>query len=551
MTSESAINERRLRTLSDLTKRISLGNRLDDCFGLIREALSRNQRDIPFAVLFLADAGGRLGEPAFCSGLPGAQAISIPLHAGDGNDEHPVARAVRTAEPQLFRARAICGETASCDGCAEREQALALPFLLPGQSQPRGVLVVGINPDQPFDTTYRMFLELVAAHIATAVAHAEAVGAERRKVASRTQALQTASKLLSAVFDRAPGAIAITDLDGRFVRANPAYQRLVGYGESELIGRSMQDLADPDDFTRKEALLQQLLRGERASFELEMRYLRRDGWVIWVNNFVSVIDDEQRRPRYFVKIAQDITDRKRTERELLVSRNELRVLYDRLQSVRETERAALAREVHDQLGQILSAAKIDIKLLEDDIRRRDTVLSRRKVSTELRSARGTLDKAILLVRQIATELRAVELEEQGLYAAVEWHARDFERRTRITCHVTLPADLPEPQGAAATALFRIFLEAMTNVLRHANAGQVWISVMPRGRNMLLRVRDDGSGISRQRVRSAHSIGIIGMRERAALVEGRLLLGPLRNGGTLVSARIPMGAAHDTQGGNRT
>lgn len=547
MTLESIINERRLRTLSDLTKRIPLQDAPDEGFDLIRDALARNRHDIPFAVLYLADAAGSFSQAAFCSGLAGAQAVSISLRARDSEDEHPVARAVRTVEPQLFAARMICGPGAACDGCAGRQQAFALPFLLPGQAQARGVLVVGLNPAQDFDTNYRMFLELVASHIATAVAHADAIGAERRRVASRTQALRTASKLLSAVFDRAPGAIAITDIDGRFVRANAAYQRLVGYAENELVGRSMQELADPEDDARKQALLQELRDGRRTSFELEMRYVRRDGWVIWVSNFVSVIDDEQRRPRYFVKITQDITDRKRAEREILASRNALSALYDRLQSVRETERVALAREVHDQLGQILSAAKIDIKLLEDDLRPKDTVLSRRKISTELRSARRTLDKAIQLVRQIATELRAPDIEDQGLHAAIAWHVRDFERRTKIRCHLVLPAGAPEPAGEAASALFRIFQEAMTNVLRHAKASQVWISVTHRKHAVLLRVRDDGAGISRKHARSAHSIGLVGMRERASLVEGRLLIGPARGGGTLVSAKIPITAAEPHEG----
>jgi len=360
-----------------------------------------------------------------------------------------------------------------------------------------------------------------------------------RGVAVRTQALQQAGKLLAAVFDRAPGGIAITDLEGRFIRANAAYQKLVGYTEQALLSLSMQSVAEPEDFETKKVQLTRLLRGECDSFEMELRYIRADGRMIWVNNHLSIIDDEEGRPRYFVKIAQDITDRKRAEQEILASQSELRSLYERLQAVREEERVALAREVHDQLGQVLSAAKIDIKLLEDEVRPRNAPLSRRKITAELRSARRTLDKAIELVRDIATDLRAPELEEQGLYAAIEWHARDFERRTRIKCTVAFPPDVREPRGPLAMALFRIFQEAMTNVLRHAKACNVWVSIARRGGSVLLRVRDDGIGIPSWSIRDKRSIGLKGMRERAVIAKGRLVVGRMLAGGTLVAVRLPL------------
>lgn len=402
-------------------------------------------------------------------------------------------------------------------------------FIMRCYPAPQGVIVFGddITERKQAEQTLRM-------------AHAQL----ECSVAARTQALQEASKLLAAVFDRAPGGIAITDVEGNFVRANAAYQKLVGYSEEELLSRTMENLTHPDDYESKKSLFAQLLRGECHSFEMELRYIRSDGRTIWVNNFMSTIDDEAHRLRYFVKIAQDITDRKRAEQEILSSQAALRTLYERLQTVREEERVALAREVHDQLGQVLSAAKIDIKLLEDDVRTKGASLSRRRISVELRSARRSLDEAIRLVRDIATELRAPVIEEQGLYEAIRWHARDFERRTRIRCSVTLPHDLQQPRGAIAVALFRIFQESMTNVLRHAKASQVWVSLARRGRSVLLRVRDDGVGLSPRRARSAHSIGLAGMRERAALAKGRLVVGRLRTGGTLVSARMPLEEEND-------
>jgi PAS domain S-box-containing protein len=363
------------------------------------------------------------------------------------------------------------------------------------------------------------------------------LGLEHR-VELRTEELRHANRLLAAMFDRAPGGIAITDTRGGFVHANPAYQALLGYSERALIGRGIAELAEPDDYPAAAAQLGSLLDGDIDSCQMELRFRRADGSLVWVHNFMSLIEDEQGRPRYFVLIAKDITERKRVEVERGAAQEELNVLYERLQTVREAERTALAREVHDQLGQILSAAKIDVKLLEDDILQHGAALAPETIVTELRSACATLDRAMQMVRQIATELRAPELDGQGLYAAIEWHARDFERRTRIRTHVELGAGLEQPVRGAAEALLRIFQEAMTNVLRHAHAANVWVSVERRADALLLRVRDDGAGIGRQRARTVQSLGITGMRERAALAGGRLMIGPLRPSGTLVSALIP-------------
>ncbi len=355
----------------------------------------------------------------------------------------------------------------------------------------------------------------------------------------RTEELRHANQLLAAVFDRAPGGIALTDTDGRFVRANPAYQALVGHAEQALIGTSIAALVEPDDYAAMAREVAAVRQGGADAGQMELRLRRADGAVIWMHNFVSLIEDEQGRPRYFVQIAKDITERKRVEAERVAAQVELNVLYERLQTVREAERNALAREVHDQLGQTLSAAKIDVRLLADDLVLHGAALAPEKIIAELRSACATLDRAMQLVRDIATELRAPELDGQGLYAAIEWHARDFERRTRIRIHTELGAGLAQPARPVAEALLRIFQEALTNVLRHAHASVVCVSVERRAGALLLRVRDNGAGIARARVRTMGSLGITGMRERAALAGGRLAVGKLAAGGTLVSALVPM------------
>lgn len=370
-------------------------------------------------------------------------------------------------------------------------------------------------------------------------AHAEL----ESRVLERTRDLDSANALLEAVFDRSPAGIVMADFNGRIVRANAAFERLVGLDGQQLRGQTIERLADPSDAALNQMLLDQLRAGDTDSFLIEMRYRRPDGSMTWVENFVGTINGDDGRPRYIVKIVQDISARKAAADEVLASRNELRFLYDWLQHVRKDERLALAREVHDQLGQILSAAKIDIKLLLDDIAASGAGLPRRKLVAELSSASDTLDHAIDSARSIAVQLRPPEIDSQGLYSAIDWHARDFERRTRVQVVLDLPGPTGGPTCAGAAALFRILQEALTNVLRHARATCVAISVKRRGGRILLRVRDNGVGIA-ARVRPAGTLGLVGMRERADLAHGRVGIRRLASGGTLLSALLPVSNFHE-------
>lgn len=359
------------------------------------------------------------------------------------------------------------------------------------------------------------------------------------RVIRRTAELRTAKELVCAVFDRAPGGMALLDLQRNCIRVNGAYRRLIGHGEEAQAGIALKERVDAADWVRMDAMLDRLAEGACESFELEARYVRLDGTRFWASCFFSVIREEDGRPSYFVKIMQDVSDRKRAEARVRESQLELRNLYARLQQAREEERLKLARDVHDQLGQILSAAKIDIKLLEDDVHRQEVPIPRRTLLSELRSARNALDRAIETVRGIATELRYPALEDHGLFGAVRLHAQEFASRSRIRCEVSIREEAGEPCRAAATALFQICQEAMTNVMRHAQAKEVRIDIRERRGILLMRITDDGIGIPRSMARNARSIGLQGMRERAALVRGQLLIRRLQTGGTHLVVRVPL------------
>jgi signal transduction histidine kinase len=232
-------------------------------------------------------------------------------------------------------------------------------------------------------------------------------------------------------------------------------------------------------------------------------------------------------------IYRDITRRKQAEEELQRSFRQLRELAARLQSVREEERARVAREIHDELGQALTAIKIDLASLMRTLR-----ADQEKELEKAESILRLLDQTILSVRRIATELRPGILDDLGLVAAVEWAAEEFEARTGTRCRLDLPDGDIVIDPERTTAIFRIFQETLTNVTRHAEATQVEGRLGREDGNIVLEVRDNGRGIGPEQLSAGRSIGILGMRERALLLGGELTISGNPGEGTIVRLRIP-------------
>jgi signal transduction histidine kinase len=215
------------------------------------------------------------------------------------------------------------------------------------------------------------------------------------------------------------------------------------------------------------------------------------------------------------------------------SHNQLRALAARLQTVREDERTRAAREIHDELGQALTAIKLEFTALLRDLPAHEGPVSQRS-----QSILKLLDHTFQSVRRIATGLRPTILDDLGLVAALEWAAEDFQTRTGTRCQINLPdADIAlDPERA--TALFRIFQETLTNVARHADATQVDVRLGEEKGNLILEVRDNGKGISEEQASARMSLGILGMRERVLLLGGTLTVSGTPGTGTTVRVVIP-------------
>jgi signal transduction histidine kinase len=229
---------------------------------------------------------------------------------------------------------------------------------------------------------------------------------------------------------------------------------------------------------------------------------------------------------------RDITERKQTEILLRQSRQALRNLAGHLQTVREAERSAIAREIHDELGQMLTALKIDVARLRPRIADPNpTVLDL------LDSITGSLNLMIKTTQNIVAALRPLILDELGLIPAIEWQTGQFSQRTGIRCVLRLTATDTDLSPAASTALFRILQESLNNVARHANASEIQIDLTHADGWMSLIVQDNGRGIAAADTDHQHSFGLMGMHERAHVCGGQVSIHGEPGKGTTVRVRI--------------
>ncbi len=230
----------------------------------------------------------------------------------------------------------------------------------------------------------------------------------------------------------------------------------------------------------------------------------------------------------------DINERKQAEERLRTSHEQLRSLSAHLESVREEERTRMAREIHDELGQILTALKIDLSWLTKRFAKgQESLLEKTESMYEL------VDTAIQTVQRIAAELRPGVLDDLGLTAAIEWQAGEFEKLTEIKYEFSSnPKDIVLDQDRS-TAIFRIFQETLTNVVRHANATKVKVSLKEEVGKIVLSIRDNGKGIGKKQISDPKAFGLVGMRERARFWGGEVKISSTLGKGTTVAVSIPL------------
>ena len=349
-------------------------------------------------------------------------------------------------------------------------------------------------------------------------------------------------KLLSKITMSLPVAVGVVDNKDSVKLLNNQFIKELGYTMEDLSSmETLFELIYPDPTVRHQARLNwqkatsTISPGERRSIPNEWRISCKDGSEMDVEVRVA-----QAGERYVVTL-NDITYRKRAEEALKASHEQLRELAARLQEAREEERAFIAREIHDELGQLLTGLKIDLKWFEKHL---PQDAKNAKLHEKMVSILELVDETIRAMRRVATQFRPGVLDTLGLMAAIEWQAEEFSARTGIKCEFVDPLPQHLIGLECETALFRIFQESLTNVARHSEATKVKVSLIYKNSTLILRIHDNGRGITEKEIKDPHSIGLLGMRERAYIFGGEVSVTGNPGQGTTVTACIPINSKDD-------
>jgi len=351
---------------------------------------------------------------------------------------------------------------------------------------------------------------------------------ERQRAAEE---LRVSKELFQATFDSAAVGLILYDLTGRFLLANNALCETLGYSQEVLLHKTLQEITHPDDLGAAIALEQKVLVGELVRSQLEMRCYHRDGRIVWAVLSVAMVRDKAHAPLYYIGQIVDISSRKAMEQELIESRTRLRELAAYRDAVREEERKRIALEIHDELGQLLTALKMDISLLRMQHESDD------RIGRKTAEMRELIERTIGVVRQVATNLRPAALN-LGIVPALEWLVEEFGQRTGIAYELNHSGGEIVLDDQHSTAVFRIVQESLTNVMRHASAACVSVSLKHQEEALLLEIRDDGRGFDLEAAKRGPSFGLLGIRERALVLGGTLTIDTGEGCGTTLTIRIP-------------
>jgi signal transduction histidine kinase len=261
----------------------------------------------------------------------------------------------------------------------------------------------------------------------------------------------------------------------------------------------------------------------------------KSGKYVWISsNGVVLRKDKNNKPLYMIGIHQDITDYRNAQEKLKGSQEQLRDLTAHLQSIREQERTLIAREMHDELGQSLTALKMDLSWLD-----RKTPKDQKPLVDRIISMRKLIDSTLQTVKRISSDLRPELLDDLGLSAAIEWQGEEFQNRTGIKSEVAMDPEEIILDQDCSTAIFRIFQETLTNVARHSHATRVIVKLKVKTGKIELKVKDNGKGITVKQISNPKSFGLIGIRERVHFLDGDVEIKGVQNKGTTVTVRIPI------------
>lgn len=350
---------------------------------------------------------------------------------------------------------------------------------------------------------------------------------ERKRIA---ELVLKEKELSESIISNLPDIFYLFNKDGKFLRWNKNFEKVLGYNKKEIAGITPFDLFES---SLKEPMMNKLKEIiETGKIEFEGNLLNKTrkkipyffkGWKVHYEGNSCIIG-----------IGVDMTNKIKSEELLQKSFNDIRRLASHLEEVREEERIAIAREIHDELGQQLTVLKMDISWLDSKLTDKEDLVQK-KIDDLL----ATIDSTITSVRRISSELRPSILDDLGLITALEWHAQEFEKRSGVkTKFKSELADVELPVNKS-TGIYRIFQESLTNIARHAKASLVSILIKLRNNELIMTIQDDGNGFDSSTIGIKKTLGILGMRERANIMGGIYFIESKPGKGTVTKLKIPV------------
>lgn len=403
---------------------------------------------------------------------------------------------------------------------------------------------VTLGEEAPWLVGAVVIADLMVVVAAIGVGVREALRAQRQTLAAEElsaraeEAIEESAARLAAVIDSAMDAIISVDEAQRIVLFNHAAEKVFGYHQAAALAMPLDNLL-PERFRARhrahiEAFGKSGTTARRMGDVTLLWGLRANGEEFPIEASISHLDLHGRH--FYTVILRDVTLRKQYEDQLRQQQDELRELSARVQEAREDEKTHIARELHDELGQLLTALKMDLTWLRERLPR----AAPPELSAKAGQMNALLDETVGSVRRISADLRPLMLDDLGFLDAASWLVEDFSRRSGVHCRLDTPADpaLSEIERGVAIALYRALQESLTNIARHAEATSARVVLGVEGDELLLEIEDDGRGIRAEDLAKIRALGLRGMRERIQYLGGSLHIGHAPRGGTRILVRVP-------------
>jgi two-component system sensor histidine kinase UhpB len=330
-----------------------------------------------------------------------------------------------------------------------------------------------------------------------------------------------------------------SDLINRTTHWSEETYRILGY-EPEEITPSFENLVKsvhPEDKEYVKRITADVLIGLKSR-KFNFRIIGKDGSIKHIRSELLIERNVDGLPVKITGFNQDVTETILAVDELQASREQLRELAAYLQNIREKERTAIAREIHDELGQVLTSLKMNLTLLDKSISQNESISNKKELTDEIGSMTSVIDNSVNRIRKIITELRSEVLDNLGLIPAIEWQIDEFKKKSGIETYVENLWGETDLSKDSSIAIYRILQEALTNIARHSKASKVDVKIEKTGYQFKIEIVDNGIGINQTELKKSKSFGLVGMRERAIILGGDFTIEELKPNGTKITVAIP-------------